>query len=167
MSKFFVTNQQMFVITLLSTSVIFSVTFFIVRNRLKKSIKKNDYSLLSRSSKRNFKIILDEYMRNNKPYLNPEMSLTVLAKEMAVDEKFIDDIINKSYKSSFHNYINKFRVDECINSISNMQEYEVNLEEIVFKSGFSTYDAFHFNFTKRVGMTPEAFKNKFTSISMN
>lgn len=160
-------NSYILIIFIASIVSVISWFTYSITVSVKKKLIKNEFNLLSYHAKRNYKLILDHYMKTKKPYLNNNLSLTDVAHDMSLSTNHIENIIEKSFRNSFDNYINKFRVDECIATIMESNQKEVNMNELGTKSGFSNFDIFHSNFTQRVGMTPEAFKNKIIKISLN
>jgi hypothetical protein len=53
-----------------------------------------------------------EMIERNKKYLNPDYKISDLAEELAINSKYISQIINKNLGDNFTQLLNKYRVDE-------------------------------------------------------
>jgi AraC-like DNA-binding protein len=102
---------------------------------------------------------LIEYMRKEKPYLNPELTLTQLATEIDITSHHLSQIINEQFKLNFFEYINQFRVEEVKTRIKNPKFDNYSLLAIAFDSGFNSKSSFNRIFKKFTNQTPSQFKS--------
>ncbi|HKM45817.1 MAG TPA: helix-turn-helix transcriptional regulator, partial [Dysgonamonadaceae bacterium] len=102
---------------------------------------------------------LMEYMRLEKPYLNPELTLTQLASEIDISKHHLSQIINEQFKLNFFEYINQFRVEEVKTRIKNPKFDNYSLLAIAFDSGFNSKSSFNRIFKKFTNQTPSQFKS--------
>lgn len=102
---------------------------------------------------------LVEYMRLEKPYLNPELTLTQLASEINISTHHLSQIINENFNLNFFEYINQFRVEEVKSRISNPKFESYSLLGIALDSGFNSKSAFNRIFKKSTNQTPSQFKS--------
>jgi len=56
---------------------------------------------------------LDKSFIVNKTYLNPELTLTDLAKGIGVNSKILSHVINEYYKQNFFDVINHLRIEDA------------------------------------------------------
>ena len=103
---------------------------------------------------------LGEYMRLEKPYLNPELTLAQLASEINITTHHLSQIINEHFNLNFFEYINQFRVEEVKSRISNPKFESYSLLGIALDSGFNSKSAFNRIFKKTTNQTPSQFKSE-------
>ena len=79
--------------------------------RLFKAYIKNSHQLPDEGLKHilfSLKEKLNEFMENEKPYLNPDITLKKIAKELAIHPNYLSYIINDRMDQGFWDYINNF-----------------------------------------------------------
>lgn len=124
------------------------------------SSKLNKTSLIPKDKSQKYLVQLIGYMKQNKPYLDPELSLTILAEELAISAKHLSQIINTEFKQNFHQFINSYRVEECKNMLRDKNKIQMNLLQIAYEAGFNSKNTFNTAFKRETGMTPSEFKKK-------
>ena len=102
---------------------------------------------------------LVEYMQKEKPYLNPELTLTQLASEIDITSHHLSQIINEQFKLNFFEYINQFRVEEVKARIRNPKFDNYSLLGIALDSGFNSKSSFNRIFKKFTNQTPSQYKS--------
>ena len=102
---------------------------------------------------------LAEYMLTEKPYLNPELTLTELASQIDISTHHLSQIINEQFKQNFFEYINQFRVEEVKTRINNPKFENYSLLGIALDSGFNSKSSFNRIFKKFTNQTPSQFKS--------
>ncbi len=55
---------------------------------------------------------LKSYMETEKPFLNPDITLEVLANELNMNPRLLSQIINDSFKKNFKSFILEYRIQE-------------------------------------------------------
>ncbi len=101
---------------------------------------------------------LNTYMNENKPYRNPELNLTNLAKAISIPEHHLSQTINIRFNKNFYNYLNSYRRDDVMKRILSDRNNS-NLLELAFDSGFNSKATFNRVFKQYTGMTPSDYKN--------
>jgi len=102
---------------------------------------------------------LEDYIVTKKPYLNNGLKLSDLSDSLGIPYHHLSRVINESLGKSFFDYINEKRIEEAKSLIVNNEN--MTLLEIAFKSGFNNKNSFTNAFKKNVGITPSSFKQKF------
>lgn len=93
---------------------------------------------------------LEAYIETNKPYLDPDLTLTRLARKLQVPEKQLSSAINKGKGENVSRYINAHRVGyACV-----MMQDGKSVTEAMFASGFNTKSNFNREFLRVVGCNP-------------
>jgi AraC-like DNA-binding protein len=105
---------------------------------------------------------LHGFMASEKPYLNPELNLPKLAKDLSIPSHYLSQVINEHFKMSFFDFINQHRVDEVKSKITDPLYSHYSILGIAFESGFNSKSAFNRVFKKITGLTPSDYKKTFT-----
>ncbi len=101
---------------------------------------------------------VNEYITKQESYLNPDLRLDELAKEMKVNRNHLSQSINVLAQKSFWSYINNFRIEEAKKRLRDPKFHHFTIEAIALDSGFNSISGFNTIFKKSVGMTPSDFK---------
>ena len=101
---------------------------------------------------------LDDYMREQKPYLDPNLTLTSLSTQLEVSSKALSQAINQSKGQNYSIYIAGLRVAEAqrLLALPSYQHYKV--AAIAFESGFNSLSSFNTYFKKITGQTAQAYR---------
>ncbi|MGB0431945.1 MAG: helix-turn-helix domain-containing protein [Bacteroidia bacterium] len=110
---------------------------------------------------------LKEIMLNQKLYLQPDLSLAELARQLKVSTSILSASINSIIKMNFNDYINALRVDEFIRLYEKDKSNQYTLISLAIDSGFNSKATFNRAFKKLKGTSPKAYflqnNNKITS----
>ncbi len=101
---------------------------------------------------------LDELMKEEKPFLDKNLSLTTLSKKLNTSTHILSFVINKQYDVNFYTYINKFRIAYCKSLLIDPKKQYLSMEGVASESGFGSKSTFNTLFKKQTGMTPTQFK---------
>jgi len=102
---------------------------------------------------------LKKVMKEEKPYLNKNLSLNLLADKLNSSTHIVSYVLNTHYNVNFYNYINNFRIDYCKALLKNPKKQHLSIEGIAFEGGFGSKSTFNTLFKKQSGMTPTQYKN--------
>ena len=94
-------------------------------------------------------------MKKEKPYLNPKLTLNDLAQSLAVSNNHLSQIINQYEEVNFHDFVNKYRVEEFIQKAQNNKSF--SLLGHAFDSGFNSKSTFNSVFKKFKSVTPSQY----------
>ena len=136
------------------------------------SLFKDDFSFETTKKK----ILLDEdtvqvyskrlinYIDEEKPYLNPNLSLGDLADQIGIHSNQLSWLINKKFEKNFKEFINDYRVAAFKDLSIDPKNEHITLIGLAFESGFNSKTAFNTFFKKSTGMTPNQFLKKNASL---
>lgn len=80
----------------------------------------------------------EEYFREHKPYLNPELKITDLIDPLKANRTVISNFVNKTYGVNFNRYINRLRVKE-LERLKNLPKNKgMEIPQLLSKAGFSS-----------------------------
>ncbi len=100
---------------------------------------------------------LSQKMEVDKLFLDPDLSLSVLAKKIGWSRTELSVIINKGFQKNFYDFINTMRVEEVIRKWNNKEHHNYSLDYIVKQAGFKSYTSFYRVFKKIKGLSPTQF----------
>jgi len=118
---------------------------------------KYQYSVLKESDKELYQNKLTGLMSAEKLFLNPSLSLTEIAQKLEVAPRYASQVINESFRQNFHDFVNRFRVEESKRLLS-LQDQNLNILGIALDAGFNSKSAFNTAFKRHTGMTPKEFR---------
>lgn len=101
---------------------------------------------------------LNNFMSTEKPYLNPDLNLPQLAKEVDIPSHYLSQVINENLELNFFDFINRQRVEDVKSKISGSQYQNYSILGIAFESGFNSKSAFNRVFKNITGLTPSEYK---------
>ncbi len=99
-----------------------------------------------------------ELINEKKIYLNPALKLEHLAKKIHIPQKTLSEIINKHENENFSQFINKYRINEAKQILSNKHQ-KLKINNIYFDVGFYSRSTFNRSFKTIEGITPTEFLN--------
>ena len=103
---------------------------------------------------------LQEYLIEEKAYLNPKLNLKNVAKELGINYKYLSQVINTKYNCSFIHLINNYRIESAKLLLMQSDKTSNSIEQIGYMAGFQSKSAFYSNFKKHLGKTPVQFRKE-------
>lgn len=97
-------------------------------------------------------------MSEEKLYLYPNLKVSDLARLLNSNRNYIYNAINVEMGISFSDYINSQRIDYASHLLEANPKLSIN--DVMFKSGFTSASAFYRNFKKFKGITPTARRTR-------
>jgi AraC-like DNA-binding protein len=106
---------------------------------------------------------LNDFMKSNKPYLDPELNISKLASELNVSVSFLSSYLNAETGKNFFEFVNEYRLQEFKSKVNNSENNNYTLLSLAFDCGFSSKATFNRVFKNHTNMTPNEYKKKFIS----
>lgn len=103
---------------------------------------------------------LKNYMDMERPFLNPDLNLPQLAKDLDIPSHQLSQVINKNIGLNFFDFINSYRVEEIKSKIADPEYNKLSMLGIAFESGFNSKSAFNRVFKNLCGETPSQYKKR-------
>lgn len=101
---------------------------------------------------------LIQFMEEKKPFLDAELSLTSLSKQIGLNRNQLSQLINDGIGKNFYDFINKYRVEEVKRLMVDQQKRNYNLLGIALEAGFKSKSTFNLIFKRFTGLTPTEYK---------
>ena len=125
----------------------------------KKTASYQNSSLTAEDQEKYMQQILD-FMELQKPYLNPEIKQSIIAKKLSMTVHLFSEILNVCFHQNFNSFINLYRVSEAKALMSNPKYKEYKILAIGYEAGFSSKTSFNRVFKNLVGCTPSEFQKQ-------
>ncbi len=106
---------------------------------------------------------LMEMMEDEKPYLDPDLTLPELAKKLDVSRNQLSNVINQVHKVNFYQFVNNYRVEEVKKLMRDPHNRHLKLLSLAFDAGFNSKASFNRIFKQMTGMTPSEYFEKYSS----
>jgi TolB-like protein/AraC-like DNA-binding protein len=97
------------------------------------------------------------HISENKPFLNPDLSLRDLASQIGIHPNHLSWILNNNVGKNYNEFINSYRI-EAFKTMARTQANEnLTIEALAYESGFNSKTVFNTCFKKETGLTPKQF----------
>ena len=107
-------------------------------------------------SKTDYRAMLEAWLEQNKPYLNPDFQLIDLRQVLPLNRTYLSQFINAEYGCSFYQWVNGLRISEAKRLMT--EQPELKLQDVAKRCGFSSRSVFTQVFTRETGVTPSEWK---------
>lgn len=112
---------------------------------------------LSSKKVESIKLKLKEHMTQEKPYLNPDLSIDDLSSQLVVKRHHLSQVINLSFNKNFFEFINSYRIEEFKKQAKSLDNDHLSILGIALNCGFNSKATFNAVFKKQEGITPSAY----------
>ena len=102
---------------------------------------------------------LENYFKKEKPFLNPDLNLGELAKELKMNRAELSELINLGFRLNFNDFVNSFRVNTFKEKLQKGEHKQLSLLGIAYDSGFNSKATFNRVFKKLTNTSPTEFLN--------
>jgi len=102
-------------------------------------------------------------METEKWYLNPDLNLSQLAKEVNMTRAQLSQVINIGFDKNFNDFVNSFRVNAFKKKLHEGEHQQLSLLGIAYDCGFNSKATFNRVFKKFTNTSPSEFLNSQTN----
>ncbi len=113
--------------------------------------KKPDQALIDR---------LLHYMDAEKPYLDPELTLSGLALRVGMGRSLLSQVINEGVGDNFYNFVNRYRVEQVKRFMADPTMQHFSLLGLALEAGFKSKSTFNLIFKRFTGLTPSEYAQR-------
>lgn len=100
---------------------------------------------------------LHKHMVEHQKFLQHKYSIHDLANDLKTPPHQISYLLNQHLNMSFHDFLNKYRVEYCIERMKKGDAQRFTLEALSFECGFNNRNSFTAAFKRFTGITPSDF----------
>jgi len=97
------------------------------------------------------------FMEIEKPYLNPDLNLSDLAKKLDLTRAQLSETINSGFNQNFNDFVNSYRVEAFQNMLKEGKHQQLSLLGIAFECGFNSKATFNRVFKKLTSNSPTQY----------
>ncbi|MEM1041992.1 MAG: AraC family transcriptional regulator [Bacteroidota bacterium] len=101
---------------------------------------------------------LNRLVASERPHLNPDLTLPVLADQLGVTDKVLSYVLNEGMGTTYTDYVNGLRVDEAKARLAAPEAEHLTVLGIGLDAGFRSKATFNRAFKRATGQTPSAFR---------
>ncbi len=101
---------------------------------------------------------VEVYFSNEKPYINPALTINDVSQSLGIPMRDISQVINESLNKNFYDFTNSYRIKEAKTYLASEEYQKETILEILYKSGFNSKSAFNTAFKKYTGQTPSQYR---------
>lgn len=102
--------------------------------------------------------VLTSHFENEKPYLQQDLTLRLVAEQINIPYRYVSQIINEKTDSHFMDFVNGYRIDAAKALLTDPDAAHLSIDGIADEAGFKSRSAFYAAFKKATGQTPGAFR---------
>jgi len=146
--------------------ILISAGFF-YRKKIENRRLRNKYHTLKLDPDRLACIIekLQVMMEHDRLYLDADLTIGDLAKQLRIHTNHLSRIINERYGQGFNDYLNRMRIGHVKQLFKDPDNRHKTVLEIMYDAGFNSKSVFNTAFKKFTGTTPTAFRRGLSSPS--
>lgn len=101
---------------------------------------------------------IDAYFINSKPYLNQHLKVEDVAQKLGVTQKQVSNALKASYGLHFNVFVNKYRIQDALELLSNPDYQNIKIEHIAKEVGFGSKVSFYNAFAQVTGSKPSDYR---------
>lgn len=101
---------------------------------------------------------LDQIIKEEKVYINPNITLLELSKLLSISSSELSKYFNTTLGVNFSEFINNLRVEEVKKLMASDNANKYTLVSLAEKAGFNSKSSFNATFKKITGYTPSAYR---------
>ena len=100
---------------------------------------------------------LQLHLSEEQSYLNPQLSLRLLAQEIGIHPNQLSWLLNEKMGKNFNEFINNYRIAHFKQIAAKAENAHISIIGLAFESGFNSKSVFNTFFKKVEGITPKTF----------
>lgn len=165
-------NNAIFLFFLVDAIGLFIFLYLEKQRAYKKLVRKNmewasrttqikNYSNINNEINQKDKDILNNLvvaLTNKKIYLNKELNINDMAKQLGTNRSVLSKIINVYFNKNFPALLNEYRINEAIILLTDNKTRNYKMEAIGEMCGYNNRQVFHAAFKRETGVTPNDFR---------
>ncbi len=102
------------------------------------------------------KIMLEE-----KPYLDTELDIGILANQLNIHAHQLSKLINSQINKNFFEFVNNYRIEEFKKLVANPKNKHFSILGLALDAGFNSKATFNRIFKNSTGLTPSQFRESY------
>jgi AraC-like DNA-binding protein len=103
---------------------------------------------------------LKQYMLEEKPFLNPSLTIQEVSKDIKIPVRELSVLINHNLEQHFYDFVNAYRIGYATDILKDGTKNKVTILEILYAAGFNSKSSFNTAFKKYTGHTPTEYRKR-------
>lgn len=103
---------------------------------------------------------LQELMRKQELFLDPNLSVSTLASHMDLSSQEVSTLINRHLNMHFYDFVNGYRLERATELLKSNTSKQLTILEILYSVGFNSKSSFNSAFKKYTKLTPTQYRKK-------
>ncbi|MET0945822.1 MAG: helix-turn-helix domain-containing protein, partial [Flavobacterium sp.] len=103
---------------------------------------------------------LKQYMIEEKPFLNPSLTIQDVAVAIEIPVRDLSLLINHKLELHFYDFVNTYRIENAMDILKDVTKSKVTVLEILYEVGFNSKSSFNTAFKKYTGNTPTSYRKQ-------
>ncbi len=116
---------------------------------------------LSVEQRKKYAEILKKHMKEQQSYLNENISIPQLSKELNIPHYYLSMTINIEFNTNYYGYINSLRIKHAEELLRDPKENNESILMIAYRAGFQSKTTFNRVFKTIHHKTPKEYRDKF------
>jgi AraC-like DNA-binding protein len=108
---------------------------------------------------------LTAFMEEEKPYRNSDLTIKELAERAGIPGYILSQLINEELDQNFFDFVNRYRIDEAKEKLSDPHNANLTILSIAFDVGFNSKSVFNTAFKKYEDTTPSQYRKLTMSLN--
>ncbi|ALO35498.1 hypothetical protein CMT41_12810 [Colwellia sp. MT41] len=100
------------------------------------------------------------HMEKQRPYLNNQLKIDDLARQVSLSPKLLSNLINREFKVNFFEYVNRYRLKEVSAYLTDPNMANQSIIDLAFLAGYNSKSSFNRLFKLDTGKTPSQFRKE-------
>lgn len=121
------------------------------------SKRKYKKALFSKEQLKQYRLKLEQMMLNEKPFLDPDLTLRDLALMLKIPPNHLSQLLNEGFDKNFSEYVNSYRLETFKAKVADPAQQHLTILALAFESGFNSKTVFNTYFKKAMGKAPRAY----------
>ncbi|RTE53853.1 helix-turn-helix domain-containing protein [Arenibacter aquaticus] len=119
--------------------------------------RKYQKSLFDKKQLKAYKQQLDKLLAEEKPYLDPNLTLKTLSEKLEIPSNHLSQLLNQGYGKNFADFVNSYRLETFKAKVADPSQRQLTILALAYDSGFNSKTVFNTYFKKIMGTTPRAY----------
>ena len=132
-------------------------------SKLSTNKRKYQKSLFNKKQLKEYRENLDRLMLEEEPYIDPNLTLPILAEMMEIPSNHLSQLLNEGYGKNFADFVNSYRLEAFKAKVADKSQRHLTILALAYDSGFNSKTVFNTYFKKTMGTTPSAYWKKIVS----
>jgi len=106
---------------------------------------------------------IEMIMKQEKLFLEPELTLGGLSEQIKLSEKTVSQIIRQQTGLHFCDFVNSYRIEYAKKKLVETTDKKQTVLEVLYDSGYNSKSVFNFQFRKFTGKSPSQYRADYFS----